>query len=67
MSRATSDIGDSDFHSTVAYGDTIITSANDTIHNIDQFWGTKVNSIRVGTLIGSYNVDVGNSKIVAVE
>lgn len=67
MSRATSDIGDGDFFSTVANGDTIITSANDAIRNIDQFGGTKVNSIGVGTVMWSYNVDVGGSKIVAGE
>lgn len=37
MSWAASDIGDNDILSTVADGDTIITGANDTVGNGDQF------------------------------
>ena len=37
MSRAASDVGDGDILSTVANGDTIITGANDTVGNGDQF------------------------------
>ena len=67
MSRAASDVGDGDILSTVANGDTIITGANDTVGNGHQFWGAKVHSIGVGTIMWSYNFHVSSSEIVAVE
>lgn len=67
MSWAASDIGDNDILSTVADGDTIITGANDTVGNGDQFWGAKVHSIGVRTIMWSYNFHVSSSEIVTVE
>ena len=67
MSRAASDIGDGYILCTVTNGDTIITCANDTIGNGDQFWGAKMHSIGVGTIMRSYNFHVSSSEIVAVE
>ena len=65
MSWATLDVGNGDIARAMANWNTVISSAYDGTCNGNIISLADVNSIRVRTMIGSYYVQIINSKMVA--